>query len=188
MKTSINNFGSEIEPLTLDEKGYEFSTNVARIKTSAMAKLYNTSLSGLSTMRRSSNATLETVDDTFTQLSFSIAFDVLKFTSSGIISVFGIGGHRKIEATVNDVTGSVVISYNMARDSVTVGKFSLDPIDDLKVKTSGSFKIVDALRNMVIRSVLPMAKKSVKLAAEYALSKVMAAAVSDNAVLKRFLG
>lgn len=188
MKKSMENFGHEIEPLKLEDHGYEFQTKISVIKTSAVAKLFNTSLSGLSTMRRSSNATLETIDDTFTQLIFSIAFDELKFSSSGKIAVIGIGGHRKVDAIIKDVTGKVVISYNMARDVVKVGKFSLDPLDSLNVKTSGGFKIMDGLTNLVIKSVLPLAKKSIRLAAEYALSKVMDAAVTDNANLKRFLG
>lgn len=188
MKTSLEKFGHEIEPLKLEDKGYEFQTKISVMKTSAIAKLFDTSLSGLSTMKRSSNASLETIDDTFTQLSFSVAFDELKFTTSGKIAVIGIGGKRKVDANIKDVTGKVVISYNMARDIVTVGKFSLDSLDSLTIKTSGGFKIMDGLTNMVIKSVLPLAKKSIKLASEFALSKVMNAAVTDDANLKRFLG
>lgn len=188
MKSSMANFGPEIEPLVLEEKGYEFKTKVTVVTTSAIAKLYNTTLSGLSSMRRSSNASLETVDDTFTQLSFSVAFDELRFSSSGKISLLGLGGHRTVDARIRDVTGKVVISYNMARDAVSVGTFSLDSLDSLTIKTSGGFRVLDGLTNIVIRSVLPVAKKSIKLAAEYALTKVMNAAVADNANLKRFLG
>ena len=188
MKTGKDNFGHEIEPLVLPDKGYEFKTRIARIPTSAIAKLYNTSMSGLSTMRRSSNATIETVDDTFTQLTFSVAFDELTFSSSGKISIIGVGGHRKIDVTINDVTAEVVISYNMARDLVTVSKFSLDSLDNLNIKTSGGFRVMDALTNFAIRAVLPLAKKTIKLASEYALTKVMTAAVESNDSLKRFLG
>lgn len=188
MKSSMDNFGREIEPLALKDKGYELKTKVTVVTTSAIARLYNTTLSGLSSMRRSSNASLETIDDTFTQLSFSIAFDELNFSSSGKISLLGLGGHRTVNAIIKDVTGKVVISYNMARDTVSVGTFSLDSLDSLMIKTSGGFKVLDGLTNIVIKSVLPIAKKSIKLAAEYALTKVMNAAVADNTNLKRFLG
>lgn len=183
---SIKENIAEIEPLAVPDLNKGFNKGIGKLRIKGGVSMTDMKLHGLSTIRRSGDASMSQDGHGNTLISLRLAVGEITFEGNARAQVIGIGPRRKLNGRVQHLDMEVKV---MLKEDATMvlQELNLHELKGLRMKLSGRLRPLNAIVNVAFRGVTAMFKTKVKNMIEKVMRKVMTKAV-QNPKLAQMIG
>ena len=178
---------ADLDPIKVSDTGFEFQRKVAFINVRGIAKFSNTTISGLSNLKRVKDIETEKIDEFKNSMTIFLGVQNIKLEMEGVLKFMGVGPTRKFEGIVDNLVLEMQLVHNQLEDDVKVAVLKVSEMGKLDLKAAGGFKVVDAVTNQVLRTALSSFDKLVKYAVELTFSKIAEKFMSQSDDIKRVM-
>lgn len=178
---------TEIDPIRVDDSGFEFTRKLGFIIVNGIAKFSNITITGLSNLKRVRDIETEKLDEFKSSMTIFLGVEKIKLNMDGVLKFMGIGPSRKFDGDVDSLVLEIQLVHNQLDDNVKVAVMKVVEMGRLQLKASGSYKVVDSITNSVIKTSLSSFAKMIRYGVELTFSRVAERFMAQSEDIKRVM-
>lgn len=178
---------SGLDPIKVADTGFEFERKVSLLKVTGIAKFFNTTVSGLSEVKRVRDIETEKMDDLKSTMTIFLGVPKIYLGMNGVLKFMGFGPQRRFEGNVDNFVMEMQLTYSQLDDEVKVSVFKVAEMGKLQLKAAGGFQVVDAVTNQVLKMALSSFDGIIKHAVELTMMKIAEKFMAQGVDIKRVM-
>lgn len=178
---------SGLDPIKISDTGFEFERKVSLLKVTGIAKFFNTTVSGLSELKRVRDIETEKIDELKSTMTIFLGVPKIYLEMNGVLKFMGFGPQRKFEGNVDNFVMEIQLTYNQLADEVKVSVLKVTEMGNLQLKATGGFQVVDAVTNQVLKMALSSFDKIIKHAVQLTMMKIAEKFMAQGVDIKRIM-